>query len=201
MSKKKKKFDLTPILTTVITTVGVIIVALLAFPPFQRLFDPAPAPTPIPTETSTSTMSATFHLDTLTPNPTFTETYTAAPTEAFTLTPLPTTFTPTSGLPIGMQVKVIANPPSGKKPLKVNIDARDSFVRASNGDIFECRNGACSYTWYVTNPGGQPVKQAIKIGYIDLIFEKKGNYFIDVYICHGAVSPTCASGGTVVIVE
>lgn len=200
MSARNKKNDVNPIWTTIITTLGVIIVALFAFPPFQRLFDPDPSPTPIPTATST---------DTITPSPTSTETLipTSALTETFTptitLTPIPPTltFTPKPGLPIGMQVIVVANPPSGKKPLKVNIDARGSFLRAANGDIFECKHGACSYTWYLTIPGGQSVKQPEKDGYIDFTFEKKGSYYINVYVCQGSDVANCASGGTTVIVE
>ncbi|MFN8386551.1 MAG: hypothetical protein U0V48_17285 [Anaerolineales bacterium] len=53
----------------------------------------------------------------------------------------------------------------------------------------------------MTLPGGQPVKQTEKGGYIDFMFDKKGNYYINVNVCHGADNPTCASGGTVVIVE
>ncbi|MFN8461037.1 MAG: hypothetical protein U0X93_04610 [Anaerolineales bacterium] len=206
MSKKNKKSKISPqIWVAIITTLGVVIVGLLNFPPFMRIFDSTPSPTPIPTNTTAPTL--TLPPDTPIPSPFFTETYTSTllPTEplipTFTFTPIPPTSTFTPTLPIGMQVKVIANPPSGKKPLKVKIDARDSFLRAPNGDIFKCRNGACSYTWYLTLPGGQPVKQTEKGGYIDFMFDKKGNYYINVNVCHGADNPTCASGGTVVIVE
>ncbi len=200
---RKKKNDINPIWATTITTIGVIIVALFAFPPFQRLFEPKASPTAISTDTPVPTSTFTLQPDTPAPSLTFTETYTPTFTPTETLTPIPPTLTLTlaPGLPIGMQVKVTANPPSGKKPLKVTIDARDSFVRAPNGDIFQCRNGACSYTWYLTNPGGQSVQQTEKGGYINFTFDKKGTYYINVYICHGADNPTCASSGISVKVD
>lgn len=200
----KEKPDKT-VTVALIGAIVTIVVALLGFPPLIAYLTPSQTDTPVAPTLLPPTN--TFQPETLTPSPTFIEaitltfTSTESLTPTFTFTPIPplAAFTPT--LPIGMQVKVIANPPSGKKPLKVKIDARDSFLRAPNGDIFKCRNGACSYTWYLTLPGGQPVKQTEKGGYIDFTFDNKGTYYINVYVCHGSDNPTCNSGGTNVIVE
>lgn len=208
MSKKKDK-EVEPAkpkidATIVVALIGAIVTITVAL--INRL---PSSPTATPVSPSPLSPTNTTQPETVIPNPTFTETltFTSTPTETFTptitLTPIPPTLTFTSipGLPIGMQVIVVANPPSGKKPLKVNIDARGSFLRAANGDIFECKHGACSYTWYLTIPGGQSVKQPEKDGYIDFTFEKKGSYYINVYVCQGSDVANCASGGTTVIVE
>ncbi len=56
MSNKKKN-EINRIWATVITTVGVIIVALFAFPLFQRLFEPKPSPTATSTDTPIPTIT------------------------------------------------------------------------------------------------------------------------------------------------
>lgn len=208
MSKKKKN-EINPIWATIITTVGVIIVALFAFPPFQRLFDPEPSPTAVHTDSSAPTSTFTLQPDTPAPGLTITETYTPTfaltetftPTAIFTFVPPTSTLTPTSGLSIGMQVKITANQFSGRAPLNVTLSAKDSFVRAPDGDIFECRKGGCSYIWYVYVNGEQFIEPQKTNGTLELKLGKRGNYFVSVYICHGAEAPTCASGGTVLVVE
>lgn len=192
-----------PIWVALITGIVTITVAIISSPPFQRLFDPDPSPTPIPTDSPVPTSTFTLQPDTPAPSPFFTETYTPTlpPTETVTFTPLPATLTPTSGLPIGMQVKITANQTSGRAPLNVTLNAKDSFVRAPDGSIFECRKGGCSYTWYVYVNGEQFIEPRKTNGTLELKLGKRGNYFVSVYICHGADNPTCASGGTVVIVE
>jgi len=214
MSKKKdrrdkptKKKSDTTVIVAVIGAIVTIVVALLGFPPLIAYLTPSPAATPVPSFSSSSTN--TSQPDTLTPSLTFTETDTPtfAPTETFTPTatftfvPLTSTFTPTSGLPIGMQIKITANTTNGRAPLNVTLNARDSFVRALDGTIFECRKGGCSYTWYVYVNGQQFIDPQKTNGTLELKLGKRGNYFVSVYICHGADNPTCASGGTVVIVE
>lgn len=180
-----------PIWVAVITGAVTLLVALFTFPPFQRLFDLMP----------TSTLISIIELSS---TPTVTATIIHTPTETFTPLPPIESITPTvttTGLPIGMQVIVIPDPPGGKAPLTVKLDARDSFLRASNGDIFECRKGACRYIWYVYFNGQQFTEPMETRGTLELKFEKKGNYFISVYICHGAESPICGSGGTVIPVN
>lgn len=202
MSRKKKKSGMSSqIWGPIITTLGVIIVALFAFPPFQRIFEPAPS------IASFSISTAIYQPATFTPTLTPTETFTPippsitfAPAEIFTSIPPTTTFTLAPGLPIGMQV-VISNPPREKAPLSVKLDARDSFVRAPDGTLFECRRGGCRYVWYIYLNGKPFIEPRETNGTLEIKFDKRGNYFVSVYICHGADSPTCASGGTVVIVE
>jgi hypothetical protein len=194
MNKRKKKSGISPqIWTAIITTIGVIIVALLAFPPVQELFKSKPSPT----------ITSTLQPDTPTPSPTFTETHTPTSSPTETLEPIQpfTAFTPTSGSPIGMQVKITANTTNGRAPLDVTLNAKDSFVRAPDGTIFECKKGGCSYIWYVYLNGEQFIDPQKTSGTLGLKLDKRGNYFVSVYICHGADAPTCASGGTVVIVE
>lgn len=204
MSKKKSKTRISPqIWVAIITTAGVIIGALFAFPPFQRLFDSTPIP--IPTNTPSPTAVFTFQSDTPTLSPTYTETFTPTasltPTQTFTPVPPTSTFTLAPSLPIGMQVKITANQLSGRAPLNVRLNAKDSFVRALDGTIFECRKGGCRYIWYVYFNGEQFIEPRDTGGTLELKLEKRGNYFVSVYICHGADSPTCASGGTVISVE
>lgn len=191
-----------PIWVAVITGVVSLLLAIFAFPPFQKLFDPKPTTTPTapPTLIIAATDSPAPE-PTPTPTFTFTPTVTLTPTATFTPTLLSETLTPTSGLPLGMQVIVISNPPRGKAPLTVKLDARDSFVRAPDGTLFECRKGACKYIWQVTFGGKPFIESRETRGTLELNLEKRGNYFVSVYICHGADTPTCASGGTVVIVE
>lgn len=182
-----------PIWVAVITGVVSLLLAIFAFPPFQKLFDPKPTTTP--TVPPTLIVAAT---NSPVPEPTPTPTFTFTPTEA--LEPSPT-FTQTPALPIGMQVKLTANQTSGRPPLTVKLDARDSYLRAENGEIFSCRKGACSYVWYVYLNGQEFIKPLETRGTFEYTFDKKGTYLISVYICHGAVSPICGSGSTPIIVQ
>ncbi len=204
---KKDNTGTVQIIVSIITGVVAIVVALIGLAgvlaPLKANSTPA-APTAISISTDTTVPTFTLQPDTPIPSPFFTEVYTPtlSPTETFTPISSPTlTFTPNSGLPIGMQVKVTADPSRGRPPLTVRLDARDSYLRAPNGDIFECRNGACKYTWYLTVTGGQPEELDSKSGFIQLTFDRRGTYYINVYVCHGSDNPTCNSGGAIVIVE
>lgn len=190
-SAKQKKIDAT-IIVALIGAITTIIVALISRPPSSPTATPV-SPSPLPPTNTTQP-------ETVTPSPTFTEAFTLTFTPTESLTPT-FTFTPNSDLPIGMQVKVTADPSRGRPPLTVRLDARDSYLRAPNGDIFECRNGACKYTWYLTVTGGQPEELDSKSGFIQLTFDRRGTYYINVYVCHGSDNPTCNSGGAIVIVE
>ncbi|RIK32287.1 MAG: hypothetical protein DCC56_00325 [Anaerolineae bacterium] len=197
--KKTGKEWTAPIWAAVITGIVTLLVALLNFPPFSKLFEPIPTVTFMPT--------STIATDTPISEPTSTPTFILNPTETLpptsSVTPIPSsaTLTPTGGLSTGMQVKITANQLRGHAPLSVTLNAKDSFVRAPDGNIFECRRGGCSYIWYVYLNGEQFIEPQKTNGTLELRLEKRGNYFVSVYICHGADTPTCASGGTVVIVE
>ena len=199
MSKGKKKSGLSPqVWVAIITTLGVIIVALFAFPPFQRLFDPTPSPTAVSANTPFPTVAFTLQPNSQTPSPTFTETLlpTATLTSTETFTPIPpsATLIPTTGSPTGMQVKITANITNGRAPLNVTLSAKDSFVRAPDGTIFECRKSGCRYVWYVYLNGEQFIEPQETNGTFELKLGKRGNYFVSVYVCHGADAPTCGRG-------
>jgi hypothetical protein len=100
-----------------------------------------------------------------------------------------------------MQVKISANQTRGSAPLSVTLNAKDSFLRNENGDIYECSKGACKYTWYVYLNGNQFIDPMETRGTFNYKFDKRGTYFVSVYICHGTEAPNCASGGTVIVVE
>lgn len=202
----KKKSD-TSVTVALIGAVVTIVVAFLGFPPLIAYLTPSSTATPnllfslTPTDASqpdTSTPSPTY-VETLTPSFTSTET----PIATLTFIPFPpaSTLTPASGLSLGMQVKITANTTNGRAPLSVTLSAKDSFVRASDGALFECRKGGCSYIWYVYLNGEQFIEPQKTNGTLELKLGKRGNYFVSVYICHGSDAPTCGSGGTVIIVE
>ena len=122
-------------------------------------------------------------------------------TEAPTLDVLSSTATPTSSAAARMYVKIAANQTTGKVPLTVKLDARNSYVQAPDGTIFGCSKGACRYRWSISLGG-----QAIALpnpgeGTLNFKFQEKGTYVISVYICHGSESPTCGNGYTLVIVN
>lgn len=190
------------IIVALIGLAGTLIGVLFDFQPFSRLFDTSATATLTITPTFTLTATETTTLQpSPTPTFTFTLTETLTPTATFTQISPTATFTPTPGLSIGMQVKITANQLRGNAPLNVTLSAKDSFVRAPDGNIFECRRGGCSYIWYVYLNGEQFIEPQKTGGTLELKLGKRGNYFVSVYICHGADAPTCGSGGTVVIVE
>jgi hypothetical protein len=168
-----------------------VIVALLSFPPLLTWLQSTPTPTttsiPILTDTP---ISVALTLLTNTPNlstvtPTMTEMIIAPPSA-----------TETPSLPIGMHVRLYADKTTGKAPLTVKLDARDSFLRAPGGEIYGCKSGACVYTWEVYAGGqriGKPVNNST--GTFQYSFGKKGSYFITVVVCRGGGSSDCNGSG------
>lgn len=175
------------VLVALIGLVGTIVGVLLAFPPFQRVFEPKPTATTEPTLT-------------ITVEPIFTETYTPMFTETFTLVPATETASVTSEpqLPIGMQVSLIANQTRGKVPLKVRLNTKDSFFRDHSGAVFPC--GACNYTWQVRTGGNilfGPQKGEATFEYT---FRDRGTYFVTVVVCRNQ-SNDCGSSGALIVAE
>lgn len=210
MSKRKNRKDKSSrdktdssVKVALIGAVVTIVAAILGFPPLIAYLTSPPTITNTVSPEPSDTPTAVLQPDTLTPSPSYIDTFTPTLTPTETLTPFPPSaaFTPTAGLSFGMQVSITANPPGGRAPITVKLDARDSFVRAPDGTIFECNRGACKFVWYVTLNGEQVIEPRDTNGTLELKLEKRGNYFVSVYICHGADSPTCASGGTVIPVE
>jgi plastocyanin len=89
-----------------------------------------------------------------------------------------------------------------KAPLTVEFDARDSALHESNGEVYPCKNGPCSYTWQVYKGSqkiGKPTKNST--GTFEYTFGKKGTYLVTVYVCRGHESSDCGSSSTTVEVK
>jgi hypothetical protein len=168
-----------------------IIVALLGFPPLITWLQSTPTPTEtlilLPTDTSTPLI-----LPAITNTSDFSS-FTPSATEIISTLSV---VTETPSLPIGMHVRLYADKTTGKAPLTIKLDARDSFLRAPGGEIYGCRGGACTYTWEVYTGGqriGKPVNNST--GTFQYTFGKKGLYFITVVACRGAGSSDCNGSG------
>jgi hypothetical protein len=101
-----------------------------------------------------------------------------------------------------MYVRVYADRTTGKAPLRVKLDARDSFLRAPGGEIYGCKSGACNYTWGVYS-GGQRIgkPEYNSTGTFQYNFGKKGSYFITVIVCRGSGSSDCNGGGVQIVAK
>ena len=195
-TKRRKKLNSEKAITVqivlaIISAVTAIIIALLSFPPLiQRLqpepsstlaftstSSPDPTNTPIPvTETSSPTVS---------PSSTNTITITVAPLETITLTPAP-----------ALIVFIENDRSAGRPPLTVNFDARDSYLIASDGQQYPCRNGTCNYTWKVVSDGQKLEKSQLNSsGKFQYTFGKRGKYLISVWICRGKDAINCGGNG------
>lgn len=186
----------------IISGLVAIILALLAFPPFQRLFEPKPTPTPISTIEPTFTASITG-TSTSTAEPTPTETHTPIPTETFTLAPPTETatnmFTSTPMLPSGIQVILRANQTNGNAPLRVRLDARESYLRNETGSILPC--GPCNYTWQIRQGANIIFGPERTQGTLEFTFVAKGSYFVSVFVCRSSSTTNCGSSGTPIEVK
>jgi len=94
-----------------------------------------------------------------------------------------------------------ANKTSGRRPLTVKLDARESYLTDYDGQTYVCRNGACYYTWKVYS-NGQPMGKSVTDsgGTFDYTFGKEGTYMITVWICRGRDGADCGGSGTQIIV-
>lgn len=179
------------VLVAIITGLVTIIVALLGFPPLIAWLQATPTPTA--TQLQTLTFTSTLII-VVTPTSTDTPDISTSITVSATHTLSPPTETPL--LPIGMHPRLYADKTSGKAPLTIKLDARDSFLRAPGGEIYGCRGGACIYTWEVYAGGqriGKPVNNST--GTFQYTFGKKGLYFITVIVCRGGGSSDCNGSG------
>ena len=188
----------TEMLIAIVGALATIIAALLSFPPFIALFQEDPTPTATVTSVGITATTA-LYIDTALP-----VANSPLPTNNSGLdaTPTVTLATETPSLPIGMHVRLYADRTSGKAPLTVKLDARDSFLRAEGGEIYGCRSGACVYTWEVYSGGqriGKPVDNST--GTFQYTFGNKGSYFITVWVCRGGGSSDCNGSGAQFIVN
>ena len=179
------------IVLAIISAITAIVIALLGFPPLIQWLQPEPSPTlvftatssPAPTETVvpvTETSSPTAS-----PSPTSTVTITVTASETITLTPAP-----------ALIVFIENDRSAGRPPLTVNFDARDSYLIASDGQQYYCRNGACNYTWKVVSDGQKLEKSQLNSsGKFQYTFGKRGRYLISVWICRGKDAVNCGGNG------
>lgn len=198
--EKKRGLEAT-IWVAIITAIGTIAVALISSPLFEKWLEPKPTPSPA-TLLSTPTIlpAATQVNETVLAVPNTSTIEVATPIIATIAAP-EATATPTSNAPAVMHVIVTSNQTTGKAPLVVRFDARGSYVQAPDGTIYECRKGACRYSWYILLNGQQFARPDTTGGTLEFKFQKKGIYSISVYICHGSTSPTCGNDATLVIVN
>jgi len=171
------------------TLVGIIITAMLAFPPLIAYFNstPTPAFSLPPSFSATSTLLPSETPDVITPSPVPT---TETP---FPVSPLPET------IGYEMIISLQANMSSGKAPLPVSFDASGSFLRSDNGSVWPCsQTRLCAYTWGVYKGGkqlGDPVQGQGKFNYT---FSGKGTYTVTVYVCRGDV---CDGSGIIIVAK
>lgn len=177
----------------VIGSITTIAVALINSPPSP--------PEPTPTNTPISTSSAVAVItDALPPLPTETSklAITASPTSTptMTVTPTETPTTQPSPAPLFI-VNLIADKTTGRRPLIVKFDARDSIMHEPNGAQLSCRTGPCNYTWRVYSGGLQLGKSENNTsGRFEYVFRERGTYIVTVYICRGQDKVDCGSSTT-----
>ena len=190
---------ITQIVVAIIGLTGTIAVAWFGYMATR----PEPTPTPMFTVTAipsatllftdipatfTAMPSATF---TPFPSATNTVTATAVPTETVTLLPQPK-----------LIVLLQANKSSGKAPLSVKLDARESYLTDYDGQRFVCRNGTCHYIWKVY-ANGQQIGRSVtgSGGTFDYKFGKKGIYTVTVWVCRGQDRLDCGGNGIQILVN
>lgn len=190
------------ITVSILACIATVLGTILAFPPVVKYFQDTPTPTMIPSPTST-------FLPTLLPSET--PDMAATPffipnTETPTLLPTSTEFPTSLPSPISsespaqkMMVRLDANTTSGKAPLQVNMSAQNSFMQLANGITLPCGQlHLCNYVWTVYDGGKQIGKPVTGDGTFNYIFNRKGEYFVTVFVCRGNV---CEDDGTTIEVR
>ena len=160
------------------------------------VFKPTQTPTFTPTATVTITNTPTLTFtttSTLTASPTVTDMPTASVTPSVTIEPSKT---------INVFVVLVANRNTGRPPLNIRLDARDSYLLEPNGTRLSCRGGPCRYTWVVYSGGQQIAKSDDdSSGTFEYTFGKKGTYTVTVFVCRGRDRIDCAGSGTQIVVS
>jgi len=112
-------------------------------------------------------------------------------TQSVIPTPENTPETANAGLRVGMDVQLFADKTDGKSPLKVNLDARDSFFIDADGKTYNC--GVCNYTWYVYQNSKLINKpESSTNGTFSYRFGGNGDYRVVVRVCRGQGDSDCA---------
>jgi hypothetical protein len=186
-----------------ITAIAPIVVAWLGY----QATLPKPTPVPVHTLAPASSLTPPFTEMPATfaemPSATFDPTFTPFPSSTNTLT---VTAVPTETITLVPQPKLIvllqANKTSGKAPLAVKLDARESYLTDYDGQRYVCRNGTCHYTWKVYTNGQQIGKSATGSGgTFDYRFTKKGIFTVTVWICRGQDEHDCGGSGIQILVN
>lgn len=180
---------LVAVFAAILGLLGTFLTLVFNFPPFVRLFDPTPTSMP----TSVVETITPPWLDVQTPIPTTTL---ALP---FSTETLPASSSPTTGLPLGMQVILTATRTQGQVPLSVRFDARDSFLRTADGTIYEC--GACNYTWTVRESGLYVLGPKETDGTLEYKFTRRGTYFVSVTVCRAGSVVDCGGSGSMIVAQ
>jgi hypothetical protein len=189
----KKGVDPT-VLVALIGAISAILIALVNSEKIVGWFIPSTSTPVVETSPISSATNTTASLTVTLPGTNTVET-TVIPTLTSTMTASPS-LTETPSLFIGMHVRLYADRTTGKAPLRVRLDARDSFLRAPGGVIYGCKSGACVYTWEVYSGGqriGKPAENSS--GTFQYTFRKRGLYFITVVVCRGGGSADCNGSG------
>jgi len=159
-------------------------------------------PEPTPTFTPTTVFITDTPILTFTFTPSLTSSLTATDISTASVTPSTTDATIESTPISKMFVKLTANRNTGRPPLHIRFDARDSYLLEPNGTRLACRGGPCFYTWSVYS-GGQQIGRAENnsIGTFEYTFGQNGTYTVTVVVCRGRNSIDCAGSGTQVVVS
>ena len=185
-----------------IAVVAALLVLIFAVLLNSPLFESRAEPTPTMTATLTPTQSATAtKYSTSTPIVVVVTSTEVTPT--FTLTPTPentATASPSPEPEIGtMMVVLQSSVDEGKAPLKVNFDARTSYVAFADGSSSGCgMNRFCSYDFTVYRDSRFVEKISNNTGTLSYTFPARGTYFVTVYVCRGQA---CEDDGVTVNVK
>jgi hypothetical protein len=189
-------------IATIITTIVVTLPTILPLVPWIL-----PSPTLASALTSTTIMA--FITETAIPS-TFTS-LTSTPTPTIFLSPADTVTPISSATPVvttesttttKVFVKLVANRNTGRPPLNVRFDARDSYLLEPDGRQLSCRGGPCFYSWNVYS-GGQQIGNAENnsIGTFEHTFGSNGTYTVTVFVCRGRDKIDCAGSGAQIVVS
>lgn len=192
--RRTKRRGIKPeVLIAIIGAIAAITVALIEASKNQSDSTPTSVPVTVPifTNTFATSLSAT-PTDTQIPKSTLT--FTPTNTSTATATEVPTS-TPSNT----MVVILTASRNTGRPPLAVKFDARDSYLREPTGRQLSCRGGQCYYTWRVYSSAGQiDASDDNSSGTFDYNFSRKGSYRVTVLICRGKDRIDCGDGGVLI---
>jgi hypothetical protein len=176
------------ITVALIGMVGTVLVAMFDSSIIERLLFPTPAPSSTPTvyvsETPTVAQPVpASETPVIIPADTLAPTITASPTQ--------------QAAEQKMTVVFFGNPLDGKGPMRVNFNARESFVTLPDSSSIACgTTRLCHYTFKILLDGKVVEEDENTDGLYSYVFGKRGQYIVTVYVCR---DETC--GGSRVMVN